>query len=119
MSAWKCQCASPNCNLTVELSEEIIQQVRNYRWNDFHRHEWIVIVNGCAGNVPDGYKLLQRKTGYNIYSSDIKADIESAVETADIINDPEVMDAFRQGIKAIEAGRFITLEQLKRELDLE
>ena len=63
MSAWKCQCASPNCNLTVELSEEIIQQVRNYMWQDFHRHDWIVIVNGYAGSIPDEYKLLKRKNG--------------------------------------------------------
>lgn len=118
MTAWKCQCTNPDCNLEVELPDDIIQDLCNYKWCEFHRYDWITIVNGCIGSPPDGYKLLQRNADYNIYSPAIEHDIESAIETADIVNDPEMMEAFSLGISALERGDFITLEQLEKELDL-
>ncbi|MSV34909.1 MAG: type II toxin-antitoxin system Phd/YefM family antitoxin [Bryobacterales bacterium] len=43
---------------------------------------------------------------------------ESVVETMEIMSDPELMAAFRQGVKEIEEGKAIPLEQFKRELGL-
>ena len=41
---------------------------------------------------------------------------ESLVETMEIMSDPEMMAAFRQGVKEMEQGKAIPLEQFKREL---
>lgn len=41
---------------------------------------------------------------------------ESVTETLEIMSDPEMMAAFRQGVKDLEEGRTIPLEQLKKEL---
>jgi antitoxin YefM len=41
---------------------------------------------------------------------------ESVVETMEIMSDPELMAAFRQGVKEMEEGKAIPLEQFKREL---
>ena len=41
---------------------------------------------------------------------------ESVVETMEIMSDPEMMAAFRQGVKEMEEGKAIPLEQFKREL---
>ena len=43
---------------------------------------------------------------------------ESVVETMEIMSDPELMAAFRQGVKEMEEGKAIPLEQFKRELGL-
>src|SRR5579872_3997323 len=43
---------------------------------------------------------------------------ESVVETMEIMSDPEMMAAFRQGVKVMEEGKAIPLEQFKRELGL-
>ena len=43
---------------------------------------------------------------------------ESVVETMEIMSDPEMMAAFRQGVKELEEGKGIPLEQFKRELGL-
>ena len=40
---------------------------------------------------------------------------ESVVETMEIMSDPELMAAFRQGVKDMKEGRAIPLEQFKRE----
>ena len=40
---------------------------------------------------------------------------ESVVETMEIMSDPELMAAFRQGVKEMEEGKAIPLEQFKRE----
>jgi antitoxin YefM len=40
---------------------------------------------------------------------------ESVVETMEIMSDPEMMAAFRQGVKEMEEGKAIPLEQFKRE----
>ena len=40
---------------------------------------------------------------------------ESVVETMEIMSDPEMMAAFRQGVKEMEEGKGIPLEQFKRE----
>ncbi len=43
---------------------------------------------------------------------------ESVLETMEIMSDPEMMAAFRQGVKEMEEGKAIPLEQFKRELGL-
>ena len=40
---------------------------------------------------------------------------ESVIETMEIMSDPEMMAAFRQGVKEMEEGKAIPLEQFKRE----
>jgi len=40
---------------------------------------------------------------------------ESVVETMEIMSDPEMMAAFRQGVKEMQEGKGIPLEQFKRE----
>lgn len=46
-------------------------------------------------------------------------EVESWLETIDILSDPETMKAIRQGEADIKAGRVVPLEQVKRELGLE
>ena len=41
---------------------------------------------------------------------------ESVVETMEIMSDPEMMAAFRQGVKEMEEGKAIPWEQVKKEL---
>src|SRR5579864_5669948 len=41
---------------------------------------------------------------------------ESLVETMEIMSDPQMMAAFRQGVKELQEGKAIPLEQFKREL---
>ena len=41
---------------------------------------------------------------------------ESITETMDIMGDPDLMTALRQSIEDVCAGRFISLEQVKKEL---
>lgn len=43
---------------------------------------------------------------------------ESIIETLDIMGEPELMAALRQGIKDIEEGRTFTMEEVERELGL-
>jgi antitoxin YefM len=43
---------------------------------------------------------------------------ESIAETLEIMGDDELMAALRQGIKEIEAGKGVSWQQVKRELDL-
>ena len=40
---------------------------------------------------------------------------ESVVETMEIMSDPEMMAAFRQGVKEMQEGKAIPLEQFRRE----
>jgi hypothetical protein len=71
-----------------------------------------------VGSLQVGYKLLKRNSDYDIYSSNIKFDIEAAVETADILNDPEALEALRQSMKEFNEGGGLDWEQVKKELDL-
>ena len=41
---------------------------------------------------------------------------ESLTETMDIMGDPDLMNALRQSIEDVRAGRLIPLEQVKNEL---
>lgn len=43
---------------------------------------------------------------------------ESVIETMEIMSDPELMAAFRQGVKEMQEGKAIPLEEFKRELGL-
>ena len=43
---------------------------------------------------------------------------ESVIETMEIMSDPEMMAAFRQGVKEMEEGKGIPWEQVKKELGL-
>jgi antitoxin YefM len=43
---------------------------------------------------------------------------ESVVETMEIMSDPEMMAAFRQGVKEMQEGKGIPWEQVKKELGL-
>ena len=43
---------------------------------------------------------------------------ESIIETLDVMGDPELMAALREGIRDVEAGRVSTTEELRRELGL-
>ena len=43
---------------------------------------------------------------------------ESVLETMEIMSDPEMMAAFRQGVKEMEEGKAIPWEQVKKELGL-
>lgn len=43
---------------------------------------------------------------------------ESVVETMEIMSDPELMAAFRQGVKEMEEGKGIPWEQVRKELGL-
>lgn len=46
------------------------------------------------------------------------AEYESWKETSEIMSDPELMKAIKQGEKEIDEGKFITFEELKKELNL-
>lgn len=46
-------------------------------------------------------------------------EFESWQETWEIMSDPELMAGIRQGEEDIRQGRFITLDELKKELELE
>jgi len=43
---------------------------------------------------------------------------ESIIETIEIMGDSELMDALRQGIRDVEEGRTLTMEEVERELKL-
>jgi len=43
---------------------------------------------------------------------------ESIAETLDVMSDPEMMAAFRQGVRDLEQGKTYPWDQVKRELDL-
>jgi len=43
---------------------------------------------------------------------------ESVLETMEIMSDPEMMAAFRQGVKEMEEGKAIPWEQVKKDLGL-
>ena len=43
---------------------------------------------------------------------------ESVTETLEIMSDPEMMEAFREGVRDLEAGRTIPWERVKKELNL-
>lgn len=118
MTTWKCQCANPDCDLTVEVSKKTAQEFRNLRWHEGTKYQWIVIVNGCKAGPPIGYKLLRRNIFYDIYSSCLPADIESAVETADITQDPKFLEDLRQSVQEMGKGESAPWEQIKKELDL-
>lgn len=63
--------------------------------------EYIITVNGSPAAV-----LLSA------------AEYESWKETIDILSDPGLVKAIRKGEKDLEKGKFITFEQLKKDLDL-
>ncbi len=44
---------------------------------------------------------------------------QSIMETMEIMGDPEMMDALRQGIKDVQEGNVVPLEQVKSELGLD
>ncbi len=44
---------------------------------------------------------------------------ESWKETMEIMADPELMKAIKEGEEDIKKGRFVTLDQLKKELKLD
>lgn len=63
---------------------------------------------------PDVVKVIRRgKPVLAVMSWDL---YESITETREIMSDPEMMAAFRQGVKEMEEGRAIPWEQVKREL---
>lgn len=64
--------------------------------------EYIITVNGSPAAV--------------IISA---AEYESWKETNDILSDPELLKAIRQGEKEIEEGKGIPWEDVKKELDLD
>lgn len=112
MSQWvKCQCANPNCGLRVEVSESTIKEGRN--------SNWIIIAPACRQGPPVSHKLIRRDNTYNVYSSDLKGDIEGAIETAEIYSDPKFLELLRQSIKQMEEGKGTPWEQVKRELELD
>ncbi len=43
---------------------------------------------------------------------------ESIAETLEIMSDPEMMAAFRQGVRDLEQGKTFPWDQVKKELDL-
>ena len=45
--------------------------------------------------------------------------LESIIETLEVLNDAELMDAIRRGIRDMAEGRFCLWEDVKRELGLE
>ena len=45
--------------------------------------------------------------------------LESIIETLEILNDAELMDAIRRGIQDMAEGRFYLWEDVKRELGLQ
>ncbi|MBI2086165.1 type II toxin-antitoxin system Phd/YefM family antitoxin [Candidatus Daviesbacteria bacterium] len=46
------------------------------------------------------------------------AEYESWKETMEIMSDPELMKAIKQGEEDIKKGKFVTFEQLKKDLKL-
>ena len=44
--------------------------------------------------------------------------LEGLIETYDILNDPEMMDKIRRSEEDIVADRYVTLKELKAELDI-
>lgn len=46
------------------------------------------------------------------------AEYESMQETNEILNDPKLMRDIKQGEKEIAEGKFVTLEELERDLNL-
>lgn len=63
--------------------------------------EYIITVNGSPAAV--------------IMSA---AEYESWKETNEIMSDPKLMKAIKQGEKDIENGKYVTFEELKKELKL-
>ncbi len=47
------------------------------------------------------------------------SEIQALQETLEILQDDELMAAFRQGVRDIEEGRVIPWEKVKKELELE
>lgn len=64
--------------------------------------EYVITVNGVPKAV--------------LMSSD---EFDSWQETMDILSDPNALKEIRESEKQIEKGEYVTLEQLKKELDLD
>jgi len=49
---------------------------------------------------------------------DMREAIESLLETLEILQDKELMAAFREGVQALQNGELVDWEEAKRELGL-
>lgn len=54
---------------------------------------------------------------YDSYKSLLET-VDSLLETIEILQDKELMDAFREGVKALQNGELVDWEDAKRELGL-
>jgi len=82
----------------TKAREELTTLVENAR---SRLDEYVITVNGSPAAV-----LLSA------------AEFESWKETVDILSDPELMKALKQGEEEIERGEYVTFDQLKKDLKL-
>ncbi len=70
-----------------------------------------------ANRLMDQYVItVNGKPAARLISND---EYESLIETNEILSDPDLMKAIKQGEKEIDEGKYVTLEQLEKELKLD
>lgn len=79
------------------------------------REELTTLVNN-AKNKLDEYIITVNGTPAAVLIS--AAEYESLKETDEIMSDPELMKAIKEGEEDIKNGNYVTLEELKKELNL-
>ncbi|MBI2032131.1 MAG: type II toxin-antitoxin system Phd/YefM family antitoxin [Candidatus Levybacteria bacterium] len=83
----------------TKAREELTQIVDNAK---NRLDEYIITVNGVPAAVIMSH-----------------AEFESWKETTEILSDPTLMKAIREGEKDIKKGKYVTWEELKKELNLD
>lgn len=71
--------------------------------------------------VADGDEIVVTRNGrpvFSIVSHTRYQELESLVETAEILADAELMEAIREGIAAADRGETVPWDEVRRELDL-
>lgn len=80
------------------------------------RNDLPTLVNNAAKKL-DEYVITVNGVPQAVLMSAVEFD--SWRETEEILADPEAMKEIREAEKDVEAGRYVTLEQLKKELKLD
>lgn len=80
------------------------------------RENLATLVNNVKNRL-DEYVITVNGTPAAVIMS--HAEFESWKETTEILADPSLMKAIREGEKDIKNGKYVTWEELKKELDLD
>lgn len=80
------------------------------------RENLATLVNNVKNRL-DEYVITVNGTPAAVIMS--HAEFESWKETMEILADPSLMKAIREGEKDIKNGKYVTWEELKKELDLD